>query len=232
MRAASVAPTSPAATTTLLISGIKTKVLPLGDDVTILSGHGPATKLGVERRNNPFLNEEVNIQTKLARPNTIVDPVPCSFHSRSFAHMAARRLRHLAGDTNAASPPRVHPGQRLGPRNETPALAEIDIKRHTGIDYRKAVDGRAVRKDPAGLHQLFLFTDSNWFIGAFADDHCRTLDQLLHLWGDRAFSAELSREMPRIRKAVVSALDYDGAWNNGEYPLTYALAPHPDIKTK
>ncbi len=39
----------------LLISGIKNKVLPLGDDVTLLPGHGPATKLGVERRNNPFL---------------------------------------------------------------------------------------------------------------------------------------------------------------------------------
>lgn len=42
----------------LLISGIKNKVLPLGDDVTLLPGHGPVTKLGVERRNNPFLNED------------------------------------------------------------------------------------------------------------------------------------------------------------------------------
>ena len=42
----------------LLISGIKNKVLPLGDDVTLLPGHGPVTKLGVERRNNPYLNED------------------------------------------------------------------------------------------------------------------------------------------------------------------------------
>lgn len=42
----------------LLISGIKNKVLPLGDDVTLLPGHGPVTKLGIERRNNPYLNEE------------------------------------------------------------------------------------------------------------------------------------------------------------------------------
>ena len=39
----------------LLISGIKNKVLPLGDDVTVLPGHGPATKIGEERRTNSFL---------------------------------------------------------------------------------------------------------------------------------------------------------------------------------
>ncbi len=39
----------------LLISGIKNKVLPLGDDITVLPGHGPATTLGRERETNPFL---------------------------------------------------------------------------------------------------------------------------------------------------------------------------------
>ncbi len=39
----------------LLISGIKNKLVPLGDDVTVLPGHGPATKIGVERRTNQFL---------------------------------------------------------------------------------------------------------------------------------------------------------------------------------
>lgn len=38
-----------------LISSIKTKLLPLGDDVKVLPGHGPATTLGTERRYNPFL---------------------------------------------------------------------------------------------------------------------------------------------------------------------------------
>ena len=42
----------------LLISGIKNKLLPLGDDVILLPGHGPATKLGIERKNNPFLTGE------------------------------------------------------------------------------------------------------------------------------------------------------------------------------
>jgi glyoxylase-like metal-dependent hydrolase (beta-lactamase superfamily II) len=38
-----------------LISGIKTKLLPLGDDVTILPGHGPASTIGAERAGNGFL---------------------------------------------------------------------------------------------------------------------------------------------------------------------------------
>ena len=38
-----------------LITSIKTKLLPLGDDMKVLPGHGPATTLGAERRYNPFL---------------------------------------------------------------------------------------------------------------------------------------------------------------------------------
>ena len=39
----------------LLLSGIKNKVFPLGDDVTVLPGHGPSTTIGHERATNPFL---------------------------------------------------------------------------------------------------------------------------------------------------------------------------------
>lgn len=38
-----------------LVSGIKDKLLPLGDDVTILPGHGPASTIGAERKGNGFL---------------------------------------------------------------------------------------------------------------------------------------------------------------------------------
>ena len=38
-----------------LIGGIKAKLLPLGDDVTILPGHGPASTIGRERASNGFL---------------------------------------------------------------------------------------------------------------------------------------------------------------------------------
>ena len=38
-----------------LIAGICGKLLPLGDDLTILPGHGPASTIGAERRSNPFI---------------------------------------------------------------------------------------------------------------------------------------------------------------------------------
>ena len=38
-----------------LIRGIQEKLLPLGDDFTILPGHGPASTIGAERQSNPFL---------------------------------------------------------------------------------------------------------------------------------------------------------------------------------
>jgi len=38
-----------------LISAIKTKLLPLGDDIVFICGHGPTSSIGVERRTNPFI---------------------------------------------------------------------------------------------------------------------------------------------------------------------------------
>jgi glyoxylase-like metal-dependent hydrolase (beta-lactamase superfamily II) len=38
-----------------LIKSIKDKLLPLGDDVTFICGHGPASTIGRERTSNPFL---------------------------------------------------------------------------------------------------------------------------------------------------------------------------------
>jgi hydroxyacylglutathione hydrolase len=40
-----------------LIASIRDKLLPLGDDVSFLPGHGPASTIGEERRSNPFLAE-------------------------------------------------------------------------------------------------------------------------------------------------------------------------------
>ncbi len=39
----------------LLIDGITGKLLPLGDDVRVLPGHGPGSTIGRERAANPFL---------------------------------------------------------------------------------------------------------------------------------------------------------------------------------
>jgi glyoxylase-like metal-dependent hydrolase (beta-lactamase superfamily II) len=40
-----------------LIESIKDKLLPLGDDVAITSGHGPTSTIGHERATNPFLQQ-------------------------------------------------------------------------------------------------------------------------------------------------------------------------------
>jgi hydroxyacylglutathione hydrolase len=40
-----------------LIDGIKRKLLPLGDDVAFVCGHGPTGTFGRERQTNPFLND-------------------------------------------------------------------------------------------------------------------------------------------------------------------------------
>lgn len=40
-----------------LISSIREKLFPLGDDVAFISGHGPMSTFGNERRSNPFLTD-------------------------------------------------------------------------------------------------------------------------------------------------------------------------------
>jgi len=39
-----------------LINSIRTQLMTLGDDYTVYPGHGPATTVGFERANNPFLH--------------------------------------------------------------------------------------------------------------------------------------------------------------------------------
>lgn len=40
-----------------LLRSIREKLLPMGDDVVFLPGHGPLSTIGHERKTNPFLNE-------------------------------------------------------------------------------------------------------------------------------------------------------------------------------
>ncbi len=42
-----------------LISSIKNKLLPLGDNIGFICGHGPGSNFGHERMTNPFLNDDV-----------------------------------------------------------------------------------------------------------------------------------------------------------------------------
>jgi glyoxylase-like metal-dependent hydrolase (beta-lactamase superfamily II) len=41
-----------------LMRSINEKLLPLGDDVGFLPGHGPTSTFGAERASNPFLNDD------------------------------------------------------------------------------------------------------------------------------------------------------------------------------
>jgi glyoxylase-like metal-dependent hydrolase (beta-lactamase superfamily II) len=45
----------PGGSTAQLLDSIMNKLLPLGDDVEVYSGHGPVTTIGHERTTNPFL---------------------------------------------------------------------------------------------------------------------------------------------------------------------------------
>jgi hydroxyacylglutathione hydrolase len=41
-----------------LVTAIKTKLWPLGDDVTFIPGHGPTSTFGQERKTNAFVADE------------------------------------------------------------------------------------------------------------------------------------------------------------------------------
>lgn len=43
-----------------LIGSIKNKLLPLGDDIGFICGHGPGSNFGHERMTNPFLTEDMS----------------------------------------------------------------------------------------------------------------------------------------------------------------------------
>jgi hydroxyacylglutathione hydrolase len=45
----------PGGSTEQLMDSLFNKIMPLGDDVTVYSGHGPTTTIGQERLTNPFL---------------------------------------------------------------------------------------------------------------------------------------------------------------------------------
>lgn len=43
-----------------LLRSIREKLLPLGDDMAFLCGHGPSSTIGTERRSNPFVAEAIS----------------------------------------------------------------------------------------------------------------------------------------------------------------------------
>jgi glyoxylase-like metal-dependent hydrolase (beta-lactamase superfamily II) len=53
----------PGGSTEQLLDSIMNKLLPLGDDVEVYSGHGPVTTIGRERLTNPFLTGAYQVGT-------------------------------------------------------------------------------------------------------------------------------------------------------------------------
>jgi glyoxylase-like metal-dependent hydrolase (beta-lactamase superfamily II) len=43
----------------LLLETIRRKLLPLGDETLLFPGHGPPSKIGIEKLYNPFLGEKL-----------------------------------------------------------------------------------------------------------------------------------------------------------------------------
>ncbi len=43
----------------LLLTTVRRKLLPLGDEVLVFPGHGPPSKIGIEKLYNPFLGEKL-----------------------------------------------------------------------------------------------------------------------------------------------------------------------------
>ena len=96
--------------------------------------------------------------------------------------------------------------------------------KHIGIDYPGALE-RAIRREPAGLAELFRYTVSGELDGEAGEGHAAILFGLLQRWGDRRFAHVLRAQKLHIRKAVIDTIP----WPPGsrlKFPLTYASAPH------
>ncbi len=53
-----------------LLNAITTRLWPLGDDVTFVPGHGPASTFGQERQDNPFVSDLAMTRAPITRPAT------------------------------------------------------------------------------------------------------------------------------------------------------------------
>ena len=93
--------------------------------------------------------------------------------------------------------------------------------RHVGIDYPGALE-RAIRREPAGLAELFRYTVIGELDG---EAHSAILFGLLQRWGDTRFAHVLRAQKLGIRKAVIDTIPMPPG-SRLKFPLTYASAPH------
>jgi hypothetical protein len=99
----------------------------------------------------------------------------------------------------------------------------VSSGKHAGIDYSGALE-RAIRREPAGLAELFRYTVIGEMDGAAGEGHSAILFGLLQRWGDRGFADVLRAQKLDIRKAVIDTLPMPPG--RSKFPLTYASVPH------
>ena len=100
----------------------------------------------------------------------------------------------------------------------------VSSGKQVGIDYRGAIE-RAIRREPAGLAELFRYTVIGGMDGAAGEAHSAVLFGLLQRWGDKPFARVLRAQKRDTRKAVIDTIAMPaGRWR--KFPLTYASAPH------
>lgn len=100
----------------------------------------------------------------------------------------------------------------------------VSSGKHVGIDYPGALE-RAIRREPAGLAELFRYTVIGNIDGNAGEAHAAILFGLLQRWGDRRFAHVLRVQKLGIRKAVMDNIGMPPG-SERKYPLTYASAPH------
>ena len=100
----------------------------------------------------------------------------------------------------------------------------VSAGKHASIDYRGALE-RAIRREPAGLAELFRVTAIDGFDGDAGEAHAAILFGLLQRWGDRRFAHVLRAQKLGVRKAVMAAIPMPPG-SGLKFPLTYASAPH------
>jgi hypothetical protein len=100
----------------------------------------------------------------------------------------------------------------------------VSSGKHVGIDYPGALE-RAIRREPAGLAELFRYTVIGETDGAAGEAHAAILFGLLQRWGDRRFARVLRTQKLGIRKAVIDNIPMPTG-SGLKFPLTYASASH------
>ena len=138
------------------------------------------------------------------------DPAPCCHDSipRSVYSGAAPRC---TAERRAAT--RMD-GRRVRPLRKA--------RRHRL--YPGAVE-RAIRREPAGLAELFRYTVIGELDGEAGEAHAAILLGLLERWGDRRFAHVLRAQKLGISKAVIDTIPMPPG-SRLQFPLTYASAHH------